>query len=278
MKKLLADFSDVKAVVVIGSVAMGGYREDSDVDMVCVVEGKLERERRYQLMQGAQEGVQLVPFSTEELNKHFEDSTTMAHSIKKGIVLFDKDGFLQSYLKAPLGPPSKRWMKEWFVHWLEFYFMGLLDLEREREFHPKFCTEECHCFIADNLARAAVNFSILFLEAEGVIPVSKGEIRRGMEGRASREILKGLEMALQVCHEDRSMSYDEAGEIGKTASWLKEKLIKVLSVSEEDMAKPLRVYELLKGAKNESSGLKNKQGIKGNNVPPPRKPLKDKSP
>jgi predicted nucleotidyltransferase len=166
-EKLLVDFSDIKAVVVIGSVAKGDYADDSDVDIVCVLEGKLDRERRYQLMQRAQEGVQFVPFSTEELNKHFEDSTTMAHSIKKGIVLFDRNGFLQSNLKAPLGPPSRRWMKEWFVHWLEFYFMGLLDLERGREFHSKFCGEECHCFITDNLARAAVNFSILFLEAGG---------------------------------------------------------------------------------------------------------------
>jgi hypothetical protein len=141
--------------------------------------------------------------------------------------------------------------------------MGLMDLERGREFHQKFCEEECHCLISDNLARAAVNFSILFLEAEGVIPVSKGEIRRGMGGRTPREIFEGLETALQVCHEGRSMSYDEAGKIAKTASWLKEKLIEDLSLSEEDMVKPLRVYELLQGAKNESSGLKKKQGNQG---------------
>jgi hypothetical protein len=96
-----------------------------------------------------------------------------------------------------------------------------------------------------------------------VIPISKGEIRKGMEGRASREIFKGLEMALQVCHEDRSMSYNEAGEIAKTASGLKQKLIENLSVSEEDMAKSPRVYELLKRAKKESSGLRKKQENQG---------------
>jgi len=254
VERLLADFPDVKAAVVIGSVAIGDYSEDSDVDIVCVVKGKLDRERRQQFLQMAHEGVQIVPFSTEELNRHFAECTTMAHSVQKGIVLFDKDGFLESYLKAPLGPPSKRWMKEWFVHWLEFYFLGQLDLEREEEFHRKFCDEECHCLIPDNLARATVNFSILFLETHGVIPVSKGEIRKGMEGRATREIQEGLEMALQVCHEDRSMSYEEAKEIAKAASWLKEKLVEELSVSEEDMAKPLGVYALLQKTRKESSG------------------------
>ena len=253
VERLLPAYSDIKALVLIGSVAIGDYNQDSDVDIVCVVGEKLDRRHRQQLMQTAPEGVQLVPFSAEELNKHFEDCTTMAHSIQKGVVLFDKDGFLQPYLKIPVGPPSKRWMKEWFVHWLEFYFMGLMDLEGGKEFHQKFCQEECHCFISDNLVRAGVNFSILYLEADGVIPVSKGEIRKGMGGRASREILEGLEMAIRVCHEDRGMSYDEAVEIAKTASWFKERLIEWLSVSQEDMAKPLRIYELLKAAKNESS-------------------------
>jgi hypothetical protein len=202
--------------------------------------------------------VQLVPFSAEELNRHFEECTTMAHSIQRGIVVFERDGFVQSYLQCPLGPPSRKWTKEWFLHWLEFYFMGLMDLERGEEFHRKFCQEKCDCFISDNLARAALNFAILYLEADGVIPVSKGEIRRAMRGRVSQEILDGLEMALQACHEDRDMSYDEAEEVERTARWLKEKLIEKFSICKEDMERPLKMYELLKAAKNKSSGPRKK--------------------
>lgn len=251
-EKVLAACPEIQALVVIGSVAIGDYSQDSDLDLVCIVEGKLDRKHKDGLIHLAPEGVQLVPFSQEELKKHFAKRTTMAHSIRRGIVVFQRDEFLQPYLEGPLGPPSRSWMKEWFVHWLEFYFMGLMDFEREKEFHRKYCQEECYCHISDNLARAAVNFSILFLDAQGVIPASKGEIRKGASERASQEVFEGVDAALQVCHEDRDMSYDEAGKIEKTARWLKEKLIAELSVSEDDMARPLKLYELLKSVKNRS--------------------------
>ncbi len=259
-ERLLSNRSDIKALVVIGSVAKGDYADDSDLDVVCVTEGKLDRDERQELIEMTPERVQLVLFSHGELDKHFENSTTMAHSIRKGIVIYDKDGFLKPYLECLLGLPSEKWMKDWFIHWLEFYFMGLVDSKREKPFHKEFCREECRCSISNNLARAAVNFSILYLETNGTVPISKGEIKKGMEGLVSHDILKGLETALEVCHEDRYMGYGDALEVKRTATWLKDRLIQGLSVSEPEMEGPVKMFNVLKAAGNKSS-LSKKSGL-----------------
>ena len=252
-RKVLSSRSDIMAIIVIGSVAKGDYADDSDVDIVCITEEKLDRKERFELMQSVPERVQLVPLFKEELDKHFQVATTMAHSIQKGIAVYEKDGFLEPYLEISLDLPSTAWMKDWFVHWLKFYYMGLLDLESGKQFHERFCSEESHCLISDNLARAAVNFAILYLEANGTVPVSKGEIREGIEGRVVGDIMGGLQTALQACHEDRGLVYDEARDIEKTATWLKERLIEALCLSDKEMEKPLKVYEMLKADSGESA-------------------------
>jgi predicted nucleotidyltransferase len=258
VRKILSIRSDIRAVIVIGSVAKGDYADDSDVDIVCVTRDKLNRKERFALMQSVSKRVQLVPFFKEELDKHFQNATTMAHSIQKGLVVYEKGGFLEPYLNISFDLPSVVWLKEWFVHWLEFYYMGLLDLARERKFHERFCNEECHCFISDNLPRAAVNFAMLYLEVKGTVPVSKGEIREGIKGQIADDIMVGLKTALQVCHEERDMVYDEAVAIEKTATWLKERLIEALRLSDKEMEKPLKLYEMLKATEGESSHTKEK--------------------
>lgn len=248
IENILSSRLDVKAIIVIGSVARGDHMKDSDVDLVCVTGQKVNPKQRQGLMGDIPLMAQLVVFSEEELRKHFEDFSTMAHSIQKGIAVFEKDGFLKPFLDMPLGLPKKEWMKGWFVHWLEFYFMGLHDLETDEEFHKKFCKEKCQCFLPDNLARAAVNFAILYLETRGVVPVSKGEIRKGMRNIVPKNIFKGLNTALRICHDGIVMDYYEAVEVKNTATWLKDRLIQKLSVSEEKMERPLKIYNILKAA------------------------------
>lgn len=253
IENILSSRLDVKAIIVIGSVARGDHMKDSDVDLVCVTGQKVNPKQRQGLMGDIPVMAQLVVFSEEELRKHFEDSTTMAHSIQKGIPVFEKDGFLRPFLSKPLGIPKKEWMKDWFVHWLEFYFMGLHGLKGEKEFHKKFCKEKCQCFVPDHLARAAVNFAILYLETRGVVPVSKGEIRKRMKNMVSRDIFKGLNTALRICHEGIVMDYYEAVEVKNTATWLKDRLIQQLSVSEAEMERSVEIYDILKAAGRESS-------------------------
>ncbi|MCK4388739.1 MAG: nucleotidyltransferase domain-containing protein [Desulfobacterales bacterium] len=253
VEKLLSSHLDIKAIIVIGSVAMGDHMKDSDVDLVCVTGLRVNLEQRQSLMEDIPLMAQLVVFSEEELRERFEDFSTMAHSIQKGIPVFEKSSFLRPFLEMPLGIPKKKWIKDWFVHWLEFYFMGLHDLETDKEFHEKFCKEKCECFVPDYLARAAVNFSILYLETRGVVPVSKGEIRKGMRNIVPKNIFKGLNTALRICHEGIVMDYYEAVEVKNTATWLKDRLIQKLCVSEEEMERPLKMYKILKAAGKKAS-------------------------
>lgn len=249
--RIFSEHLGIKALVVIGSVAAGDYMQDSDVDLVCVIDVRLSLEERHRLRERVPESVQLVILSEEELKGHFENSTTMAHAIRKGKILYEKDAYLQPFLEKTLGLPSREWMKQWFLHWLKFFYLGVYWLEREEGFHTEFCKTGCECSISDDLARAAVNFSILYLEAQGTVPVSKGEIRRGIEGLISEGPLRGVNVALEVCHEDRTMNYQEALEVRDTATWLKEKLTQGLDVSESESEEISKVYRALRSEQEE---------------------------
>ncbi|MEW6664414.1 MAG: nucleotidyltransferase domain-containing protein [Thermodesulfobacteriota bacterium] len=242
---ILSEHAGIKALIVIGSVAAGDYMPDSDVDLVCIIDVRLSVEERHRLRESVPERVQLVILSREELKGHFENSTTMAHAIRKGKVLYEEDGYLRPFFKKETGLPSREWMKQWFLHWLKFFYLGLHWLEREKKFHGEFCKERCECSISDDLARAAVNFSILYLESRGTVPVSKGEIEKGIEGLVPEGSLRGMNVALKVCHEDRAMNYQEALQVEDSAKWLKEKLIEWLDVSESEMAEISKVYQTL---------------------------------
>jgi len=104
----------------------------------------------------------------------------MAHSIKNGVIIYEMDKFLQNLLKIPLSLPSKKWMREWFEHWNIYYRMGLKDKRRNKQQHKKYCKERCHCEIYDGLARAVVNFAILYLEFKGIIPLTKKTIIKNL--------------------------------------------------------------------------------------------------
>ncbi len=66
----------------------------------------------------------------------------------------------------------------------------------------------------------------------------------------------GLEMALPACHDDRGLVYDEARDIEKTATWLKERLIEAPCLSDKEIEGPLKVYQMLKAAGGGSSHIK----------------------
>ena len=151
---------------------------------------------------------------------------------------------MNPFLDISLGHPKKEWMKDWFIHWLRFYFMGLCDLEREEKFHKKICKDKCECSVPNKLARAAVNFAILYLETNGIVPISKSEIRKGIKNIVSQDIFKGLNMALKIHHENRFMNCYEALEVGNTATWFKDKLIRKLSVGKKEMEETIKMYNL----------------------------------
>lgn len=242
-KRILTRPIDVKALVVIGSVAEGDFQEDSDIDLVCVIGERISFDTIKELTGGLGDRIQLVPLSEEAFRSHFENCSTMAHSIQRGIVLYQKDGFLKPFLEKSLSLPKHEWMRGWFLHWMRFYYMGLRDRRFTRELHTKYCQEECHCHVSDILARVAVNLAILYLETKGVVPTTKRQIWEHSRRMFRSEVnLKGLRVALEVSHQDRDMNLPETEEVLKLASWLRRNLAKKLGVKKEDLKEMRRIH------------------------------------
>lgn len=227
-KQILKEYNDTLGLVLIGSVAEGDYGKDSDIDIVCIKRRKVEMERRLEFMDKIYDKIQLVVFTKRQILNHFRHSTTMAYSIKNGITLYQKDEFINSLFKIKLSKPSKIWMKEWFEHWRRFYQMALRDKRRNKRFHKEFCKNKCYCEVGDYLARATVNFAILYLETQDVIPTTKSKISAGLRNAANEKFRQGLKITLDVHHFDRNLREKEADSVFYTADWLRQRLRKLL--------------------------------------------------
>jgi len=221
---LLRKFDDSLGLIVIGSYAEGSVSEGSDLDIVWIKSRKIPYDKISALQNELGDKIQLIVFSRRQLNYHFKNSTTMAHSIKKGIILFDKAKLLAKLIKRDLDLPSREWMNRWFNHWLMFYRFGIMDRRRNRRFHRKYCRRRCYCEVGDYFARATVNFSILYLETKGIVPTTKREIWENCKKLLPRRLLKGLKVSFKVYHQRRNLRSAEAEEVYQTASWLRRRL------------------------------------------------------
>lgn len=226
----------MRALVLIGSVAEGGFCPESDIDLLCVKKGKTPWEEQRKIHEPLDSLVQLIFFDEATFNFHFEKRTTMAHSIKKGIVLYEVEEFVSNILSKEMGPPDKEWMKNWTLHWLRFYQYGVDDIERSKEWHQKYCDEECICHINDIIARVVVNFSILFLETHGIVPTTKSQIQRHFEMKINDEkLVAGMRLALIISRQGRYLSYEEALSVAHVAKKLRTELISNLGLTCEDL-------------------------------------------
>jgi predicted nucleotidyltransferase len=230
-RKIVTKYPKTLALVLIGSLAEGDYSSDSDIDMVWLRKGRIRLRSSLNLLKSKdlQKRVQLIPMNKKMITRHFNQSTTMAHAIKRGIVLYERGDVLRMFLEINLSMPSIEWLRDWFEHWTRIYELGLKDMKQAPTFHRRFCREECHCDISDNLARGCVNFCIIFLELRGCVPTTKAQIRKGFKQMTrGRRLIQGLETALKVHHEGRSSSLEEAKAIYYTSKWLKRKIERLL--------------------------------------------------
>lgn len=227
-RQILREYNDTLSLVLIGSVAEGDHSKDSDIDIVCIKRKKVGINKRLEFMDKIDDKIQLVVFTRKQILDHFKRFTTMAYSIKNGIILYQKDGFMNSFFNIRLSKPNKIWMKKWFEHWLRFYQMALRDRRRNKRFHKKFCKNRCCCEVGDYLARAAVNFAILYLETQGIVPTTKSKVFTGLRDAGNKRFRRGLEIALDAHRCDRSLAKKEADSVFYTADWLRQRLQKFL--------------------------------------------------
>lgn len=233
---LLSEYKDTRGICLIGSIADGTYNESSDIDLIWIKSHLINYKRWFKiedkLNSNTNRKVQLVPFTSRKILWHFDCSSTMAHSIQKGIIIYGKrDRLISGLLSRNLSSPTKEWMDYWFEHWLKRYQWAKDSIKREKRFHKKFCKPGCHCSVFDDIARVTVNFAILLLETRQIIPLSKKQIIKNIKKYTpplSNNVLKGIKTALKFSGKDRFLSLKEADEISFSANWLKRNLSKAL--------------------------------------------------
>ena len=235
-QRILDCCDDVCALVLIGSVAEGDFCPESDIDLLCVKKEKMSFQKQREIVEPLDSRVQAIFFDETLFQSHFEKRTTMAHSVKNGIIVYEKEKFASNFLKTDIGLPTKEWMKDWTLHWFRFYELGMDDIARSEEWHQKYCDKECICHISELIARVVVNLAILFLETHGIVPTTKSKIKRHFEMEVSDEkLVSGVRLALTVSRQDRFINYDEARLVAHVAKWLRNELISILKLTCEDL-------------------------------------------
>jgi len=175
--------------------------------------------------------VELVPLNLKELRRHVAQHSSLAHSIQKGLVLYDAKAVLERLKQTPLGPPTSEWKQGAFEFFSRRLDWGIDSYQRELTFHRKHCRSgHCHCHVSEILTRAVVNLARLLLIEQGLIPNSKAEMRSMVPaGLHSSRQRAALETALQAHHEKRDLSPDEAAELIRLGRNLRERLTRSLA-------------------------------------------------
>ena len=122
---------DVTGICIVGSSVNEDWEEGSDIDMVFAIRKKVDYRTEFTINDKIEETckhrMQLVfleeKASLEEY--HFDNRTTMAHSIKNGIIILDQNNSLNKF-SSLAGTPKISWIKDYFCR-----FQLMLVLERE---------------------------------------------------------------------------------------------------------------------------------------------------
>ena len=219
---------DIELAAVVGSVPQGEWTAASDIDLLfatqypvdiellCSVESLLEQTEKH---------VQLIWFTYDQLLEHFANRTTMAHSLKRGLIIHDPVGKLAGLCAQLSEPPTKKWIREWFSMFDDLYqterWLAKLYWRRHRGWRQ---TGECVCLISNTMARVVVNLSILYLELLDIIPTTKQQIRAGMAA-VKPAWSPAVELALQARKYDRELTWDEFCLLSRTARELRRAIV-----------------------------------------------------
>jgi predicted nucleotidyltransferase len=228
-RKLLALYPNTLALVVIGSVALGSWEEDSDLDLVWVVRGRRRKKWREELGYDYSGLVELVTFNLADVRRHLAWQSPMAHAIRRGVIVYDPERWAERLRRAPVGRPTREWMQEWFRH-----FWHRLDWGREsyrmcKKMHRRYCKTKCGCQVSEVLTRAVVNLALILLTTRGIVPNAKAEMRLHyptvISGARRR---RAMGIALQAHHVKRDLKLDEARKLLRLGDWLRTKLAAIL--------------------------------------------------
>ena len=232
-RKLLKLYPNTLALVVIGSVALGTWEEDSDLDLVWIVRGHRRKNWREELGYDYAGLVELVTLNLSELRRHLAWQSPMAHAIRRGVVVYDPSRLAEQLRRAPLGPPTREWMQQWFKHFWQRLDWGLDSYRMSKKMHRRYCRNGCTCQVSEVLTRAVVNLALVLLTTKGIVPNTKSEMRLHYPAviRGAR-LRKAMELALQAHHVKRDLKLHEAKALLHLGAWLRTRLVALLGKPE----------------------------------------------
>lgn len=236
-RRLLSGYPHTVALIVIGSVALGAWQHDSDLDLVWVHRGRLPRRWREELDYWGEGPVELVPFNMTQLRRHFRQHSPMAHAIRSGIALYDPERLHRRWQQLNLGLPTQQWIDETYEFMWSRFEWGLDSYRRERRFHRQanHHTADCTCLVSDILTRATLNLVRLLLALRGHVPLCKAHIRELYPGLTrGRRLRQAMEITLQAHHEHRDLTLRQAREVAYLGKWAKGKLVGKLGVPQAE--------------------------------------------
>jgi len=228
-RKLLRLYPNTLALVVIGSVALGTWEEDSDLDLVWIFRGRLRRKWREEMGYDYSGVVEFVTFNLSEVRRHMAWQSPMARALRRGVVIYDPAGLMARLRRGALGPPTREWMQQWFKHFWQRLDWGRDSYRMSLKMHRRYCKTKCDCQVSEVLTRAVVNLALVLLTTKGIVPGAKSEMRLQFPSviRGAR-LRKAMEIALQAHHVKRDLKLDEARELLRLGRWLRAQLTTIL--------------------------------------------------
>lgn len=227
---------------VVGSSVCGDWDEGSDLDLIFVTREALKYSVIAELEETLQEKedvrVQLINMYPDFLREeHLQTRSTMAHSIRRGLILLDKEGLFDDFNRlTDVDLPEQRWIKKHFLRFISVHFFGLHGIEQEKEMQKvlNYCQYEVE--YPNDVCRAIVNFSILYLELHGIIPTSKRQIIRGLERMSiPPTIINDVHDSMYIRREDRRITEEEVARFIVTGEDLKCRVQEILGISDAEL-------------------------------------------
>lgn len=233
----------ILGISVIGSSTCSDWEEGSDIDLVILEERPIDyltfNRLEEELKPSIDVRVQLIPIELDYLyNYHLKNRTTMAHSIRRGRILFDGDGYFKPFLAlTDHDLPTREWIKAYFLKFVNVHGFALTYIEKKEAWHKK-CAIDSLGEYNNEVCRAIVNYSILYLELNGFIPTTKRQIIRGLKKEEIPwAVLKDVERSMSIRREDRLLRADELESMCTCALYLKDTLQSLLLIPEEQLEK-----------------------------------------
>jgi len=190
-----APFKFISAIFVIGSIASKECAEDSDIDIVIILNNE-ELSYNYEfrnlihdLHKKYEKRLQVIPISVSSfVDYHMLYKTTMYHSILKGLELYN-DGVIQK--EKVCSVPALKWLIEWYLSFSRVYRYGLEEVHIMEEYQD-------NEFIGDDLARSFFNFCIIYIElVYGVVPTTKKQVVAYID-KYRPDLIKYLRLAVNI--------------------------------------------------------------------------------